>query len=105
TTLNAALAEATAERIAAESALRAKATSAETRAASGQLQNMLAAAEAKLASLRANFGPGYPEVQAAQSEVGALHEALASSPGREVSTLEAAYRQARNEEVNLQTQV
>lgn len=56
------------------------------------LRSQVAAANAKLANLRATFGPEYPEVKSAQAELTELRSHL----DRAVSTTTSAFSQARS---------
>ena len=75
TALSQALAQATSERIRAQSAYQAGARSAAESGASTALRNSLAQARAELAQLQQNFGPSYPDIvskKGADCSAGAL---------------------------------
>ena len=103
--LNNALSGATARRIAAQSAMNASASTADMRGLQSQLRGQLAQAQAELASLRANFGPDYPEVKSRELQVQALRQALDNAMSNNQSELRASYRQAQLEEDALRERV
>lgn len=76
TALNAALAEAVTDRIAAEAALASG--DIPSRDPRSSLKVDLAKAEAELASLRSNFGPAYPPLLEKEAEVASLKASLAT---------------------------
>lgn len=98
-TLNSALAEATARRIAAESAARAGGNSTEGQAA---IRNRIAEVEATLARLRTTLGPENSQVQASEAELRSLRQAQAQETGLSSSEIRARLNAAQREEAELQ---
>ncbi|WP_173204168.1 Wzz/FepE/Etk N-terminal domain-containing protein [Sphingopyxis sp. BSNA05] len=70
------LARATAARIEAESALRASAAAAGAGSASAVLKSRLSEVQAKLASLKSQFGPSYPQIVALEAEEASLKSSM-----------------------------
>jgi len=100
-TLNNALAEATARRIAAESAARAGGDSS----AGGQsaIRSRIAEVQATLARLRTTLGPENSQVQASEAELRSLQQAQAQESGLSGSDLRARLNAAQREEAELQS--
>lgn len=90
--LNEALTLATAARIQAESALAAGDTTGRDTTGSSETRRALAQAEANLAQLRSKFGPGYPEIKAAEAQIAVLRQSVNASSSFENGALQAAYR-------------
>lgn len=103
--LNTALADATTQRIAAQSALSAGVKDEAGLAASASLRARLADAQAQLAELQSKFGPGYPEIKSKQSEIASLRGALSSESGIGDQALRAAFQKASLQEKQLQAKL
>lgn len=108
--LNTALSEATAERIAVEARYRAAGQSgASTEALRNQAINSLRQRRAELAAdyqkLMTQFEPGYPAAKAIQSQISQLDRSITSEERRVSGSLEADYRSAVERERGLQTRV
>lgn len=83
--LNEALAEATAERIRAEAALRSDVDTNSVRDPAAELRRTLAQKQAELANVRATFGPRYERAQSLQAEVNSLQQAVNQATGLDTS--------------------
>ncbi|WP_160599428.1 GumC family protein [Allopontixanthobacter confluentis] len=105
--LNSSLAQATAERIAAQSALGAASTalSAEDEATIRPLRERRAELSAERARLRATAGEEYPTVKALTNQIGQLEREIARAEGRSGSAVRARYRQAAETEQGLRNRV
>ncbi|MXO91343.1 GumC family protein [Pontixanthobacter aquaemixtae] len=103
--LNQALAEATTERIAAQSALNAGVKNEAGQAAAASLRARLAEEQAELAELQSKFGPGYPEIKAKKSEIASLRQALSGEDSVDNEALRAAFRKASLQEQQLQAKL
>ena len=105
--LNAALTEATADRIAAES--RARARGANTASVNNQtlatLRQRRAEASADYARLMTQFLPGYPQAVAVQSQIDELDAAIAREEARISESRTNEYREAAAREADLRAQV
>ncbi len=97
--LNQALNDATARRIAAESAARALSGSSE---GESSIRSSIAQVEASLARLRTTLGPENTQVRAAEAELRSLRSALSQQTGLTGSRLQAQLRAAQREEAELQ---
>lgn len=109
-TLNTALSEATADRIAAEARFRqAGGAGASTEALSNNAINNLRQRRAELAAeyrqLMVRFEPGYPAAQALQEQIDQLDRSIAREEARVSGSLQAEYRQAVQRENALQARV
>ena len=104
--LNAALAEATANRIAAQSRLAGSA-SAETLSNQtiAALRQRRAVAEAQYEQLMVQFEPGYPAAQALQREIASFESAIAAEEARVNDAVRSGYREALARENGLRSQV
>ncbi len=108
--LNAALSQATAERIGTEARYReAGRAGASPEALRNQAINALRQRRAELAAeyqrLMTQFEPGYPTAQAIQSQINQLDRSIASEERRVSGSLEADYRSAVERERGLQDRV
>lgn len=108
--LNGALNEATADRIAVEARYRrAGSAGSSSQALGNSAINNLRERRAQLAAqyeqLMVRFEPGYPEAQAIQAQIAELDRAIAREEGRVSNSLEAEYRQAVAREAALQQRV
>jgi succinoglycan biosynthesis transport protein ExoP len=108
--LNAALAEATAERIRAEArAQQGGRGGASTEALRNQAINNLRQRRAELAAeyqrLMVQFEPGYPAAQAVQTQIDQLDRSIAREEGRVSGSVQAEYREAQQRERTLQARV
>ncbi len=108
--LNAALNEATADRIAAEARYRqAGGSGASPQALDNTAINNLRQRRAELAAeyqqLMVRFEPGYPQAQAIQSQINELDRAIAREESRVSGSLRAEFQQARAREEALQQRV
>lgn len=107
--LNAALAEARAARIEAQSRLGSSAGGASREAlansAISELRQRRAEAAADYAKLLVQFEPGYPAARALESQIAQLDRAIAREEGRVSSSLRNNYDDATRREEALQTQV
>lgn len=108
--LNAALNEATADRIAAEARFRrAGGGGSSAQALENSAINSLRQRRAELAAeyqqLMVRFEPGYPQAQATQSQIEELDRAIAREEGRVSNTIRAEYQQAQAREQALQQRV
>ena len=109
-TLNAALNDATADRIQAEARFRQAGGQGSTaQALTNQAINTLRATRAELAAeyqqMLVRFEPGYPGAQALQSQIEELDSAIAREETRVSGSLAAEYRQARAREQELLSRV
>ena len=109
-TLNGALANATAQRIAAQAALlqanRPDATSeALSNDAISSMRQKRAEAAAEYAKMMIQFEPGYPPAKAAAAQVQALDTAIAREEGRVRSSLQQDYMSAAARETALKARV
>lgn len=109
-TLNAALSQATAERIQAEARYRqAGRAGASTEALRNQAINGLRQRRAELAAeyqrLMVQFEPGYPAAQAIQSQINQLDRSIAREESRITGSQLADYREAQERERALQAKV
>lgn len=108
--LNASLAEATAARIQAEArAEQGGRAGASTEALRNQAINTLRQKRAELAAeyqrLMVQFEPGYPAVQAIQSQLDQLDRSIAREEGRVTGSVQAEYREAAQRESALKARV
>lgn len=107
-TLNQALSNATAQRIAAQSQAAHAGSPNQVSLSNIALNNMRekrAAAAAELARQRAIFEPEYPAVQALQAQVDALDESIAAEERRIQRSATSGYREAAQREAQLRAQV
>lgn len=109
-TLNAALSQATADRIQAEARnSQAGRAGASVEALRNQAINGLRQRRAELAAdyqrLMVQFEPGYPAAQAVQTQIDQLDRSIAREEGRVSGSLQAEYREAADRERALQTKV
>lgn len=106
-TLNSALAEATTERIAAQSALTGSGTALapEDSAAIQPLRQRRAELAAERAQLRATAGEQYPTVRALTEQIAQLDEEIAKAEARSGGAVRARYRQALETEQRLRDRV
>ena len=108
---NAALAEATQERMAAETAARLGARNAGSNmtglnnSALNVMRQQRAAAQAEAARLRAQFGPEYPPVAALTDQLRAMDRSIAAEEGRVVASLRSNFEQAAARERSLAQRV
>jgi capsular exopolysaccharide synthesis family protein len=107
---NAALSQATADRVQVEARYnQAGRSGASTEALRNQAINGLRQRRAELAAdyqrLMVQFEPGYPAAQAIKSQVDQLDRSIAREEGRVSGSLEADYREARERESALQAKV
>ncbi|MEQ8771981.1 MAG: polysaccharide biosynthesis tyrosine autokinase, partial [Erythrobacter sp.] len=91
--LNAALAQAVTDRIAAESALVSGDVSSDGR--DSRLTSELALAEAQLSTMKENFGPDYPLIKQKQSQVESLRASLRAKSTSELESARLRERQLR----------
>ena len=98
--LNTALAQATTNRIAAQSAVRSGAGSEQLGATSGA-RSQLAQARAQLASLRTTFGEQYPQIVALKAQIASLEGALGQETRNTSAAQDAALQRASLEEAQL----
>lgn len=108
--VNTALNEATADRIAAEARFRragAGGSSAEalSNTAINNLRQRRAELNAEYQQLMVRFEPGYPQARAIQSQVEALDQAIAREESRVSGSVQAEYRQAMAREQALRQRV
>ncbi|MCC2981673.1 GumC family protein [Sphingomonas sp. IC4-52] len=108
--LNAALSQATADRIQAEARYQQVGRSgASTEALRNVAINNLRQRRAELAAeyqqLMTRFEPGYPAAQAIQSQINQLDRSIAREEGRVTNSLQADYREAVERERALQAKV
>lgn len=108
--LNAALSQATGDRIQAEARYRQGGRGgASTEALRNQAINNLRQRRAELAAeyqeLMVRFEPGYPAAQAIQSQITQLDRSIAREESRVTGSIEADYREAVQREQALQTRV
>lgn len=101
--LNKALAQATTDRIKAESAMDARAMPVDDPNTStvAQLQQQRSTLSAQLAQLRSNFGPDYPQVRAAQAQIDQLDKEIRHEEGLVQKSNDASYQEALNREQRL----
>ncbi|AIT08367.1 exopolysaccharide biosynthesis protein (plasmid) [Sphingomonas taxi] len=108
-TLNSALAQATAERIAAEARYRETGAGASTEALRNPAINTLRQRRAELRAeyqrLMTQFEPSYPAAQAVQSQIDQLDRSISTEERRATGSLEADYRSAVERERVLQVRV
>ena len=106
-TLNAALAEATTARIAAQSAVEATSTALapEDSAAVQPLRQRRAELAADRAQLRTTAGEQYPTVRALTEQIAQLDQEIAKAESRSGSAVRARYRQALETEQRLRDRV
>ncbi len=108
--LNAALSQATADRIAAEArADQGGRAGASTEALRNQAINNLRQRRAELAAdyqrLMVQFEPGYPAAQAIQNQINQLDRSIAREEARVTGSVQADFREAQQRERALQTRV
>jgi capsular exopolysaccharide synthesis family protein len=108
--INAALAQATADRIQAEArAQQGGSGGASTEALRNQAINSLRQRRAELAAeyqrLMVQFEPGYPAAQAIQKQIDQLDRSIAREEGRVSGSVQADYREAQQRESALQARV
>ncbi len=108
--LNAALSQATADRIQAEAHYReAGAAGSSTEALRNQAINTLRQKRAELAAdyqrLMTQFEPGYPAAKAIQSQITQIDRSIAREESRVSGSIEADFRQAEGREQALKTKV
>lgn len=108
--LNAALTQATADRIQAEAKYQQGGRSgASAEALRNQAINSLRQRRAELAAdyqrLMVQFEPGYPAAKAIQSQIDQLDRSIAREEGRVSGSLQAEFREARERETALQAKV
>ncbi|MFM2410790.1 MAG: hypothetical protein RL481_1618, partial [Pseudomonadota bacterium] len=107
--LNSALAQATADRIAAESRAgqRSGSVSAESlnNAMIGQLRQRRAEVAAEYAKLMVQFEPGYPAARALSEQLRVLDSNIAREEGRVLSSRSAEFREAAQREASLKREV
>jgi len=96
------LARATAARIEAESALRANAAAAGSVDASAGLKSRLSEVQAKLASLKSQFGPSYPQIVALSAEEASIRSSMQGASNDMSRELQANLRKALLQEQALQ---
>ena len=106
-TLNAALAEATADRITAESAARQSSgnENALANTALNNLREARAEAQSEYNKLMVQFEPGYPAAKALESKISSLSKSIAAEETRSKSGTLARYNEAKNRELELQRKV
>ena len=107
---NTALAQARAQRIAAENALRqgsrsGTSTASVTNVALGGLRQRRAETAAELARLRSQFEPEYPPVQALTAQLQQLDRTISAEESRIVASLQGEFRQAQGREAELSSRV
>lgn len=108
--LNAALSQATADRIQAEARYRQMGSAgASTEALRNQAINNLRQRRAELSAeyrrLMVQFEPSYPAAQAVQSQISQLDQSISREEGRVSGSLQADYREAQERERALQSKV
>lgn len=108
--LNSALNEATADRIAAEARFRragggGSSVEALGNTAINNLRQRRAEFAAEYEQLMVRFEPGYPQARAIQSQIDALDQAIAREESRVSSSVESEYRQALAREQALRQRV
>ncbi len=108
--LNAALSQATADRIQAEARYRQMGgAGASTEALRNQAINNLRQRRAELSAeyrrLMVQFEPSYPAAQAVQSQISQLDQSISREEGRVSGSLQADYREAQERERALQSKV
>ena len=108
--LNTALNEATADRIAAEARFRragggGSSAEALSNTAINNLRQRRAELNAEYQELMIRFEPGYPEARAIQSQIEALDQAIAREESRVSGSVRAEYRQAEAREQALRQRV
>lgn len=108
--LNAALSQATADRIQSEARYREAGTSgSSTEALRNQAINTLRQKRAELAAdyqrLMIQFEPGYPAAKAIQSQINQIDRSIAREESRVSGSIEADFRQAEGREQSLKTKV
>ena len=105
--LNAELAQATADRIIAESQARQRAgnENALGNAALNSLREERAKAQAEYAKLMVQFEPEYPAAKAIESQISALNQSIAAEEARSRTGTSARYGEALERERKLQEQV
>ncbi len=107
--LNAALSQATADRIQAEARFRQTSSGVSTEALRNQAINSLRQKRAELAAeyqqLMVRFEPGYPTAQALKSQIDQLDRSIAREEGRVSGSLGVDYREAVGREEALQRKV
>ena len=108
--LNAALSQATADRIAAESRVRGAAAAGQsTEALRNQAINNLRQRRAELAAdyqrLMVQFEPDYPPARAIQSQIDQLDRSIGREESRVSGSVQADYRQAQQRETALRDRV
>jgi succinoglycan biosynthesis transport protein ExoP len=96
------LTSATAARIEAESALRANAVIADSNGVSTVLKSRLSEVQAKLASLKSQFGPSYPQIVALAAEEASLRSSMQGASDDVSRGLQANLRKALLQEQALQ---
>ena len=108
-TLNSELAQATADRIAAQTGLEATRGSVSGLSLNNEAINGLrqrrAEAQAEYSRLLVQFEPGYPRAKALAQQISSLETAIAREEGRVTANLQSAYRQNAARESRLQDQV
>lgn len=108
-TLNAALSQATADRIQAEARFRESGAGVSTEALRNQAINSLRQKRAELAAeyqqLMVRFEPGYPTAQALKSQIDQLDRSIAREESRVSGSLAVDYREAVGREDALQKKV
>jgi len=105
--LNAELAQATADRIVAESGARQRSGNANALAngALNSLREERAKAQADYAKLMVQFEPEYPAAKAIESQISALNQSISAEEARSRAGTSARYREAIEREQKLQEQV
>ena len=105
--LNAELAQATADRIIAESGARQRSgnENALANSALNSLREERAKAQAEYAKLMVQFEPEYPAAKAIESQISALNRSIAGEEARSRAGTSARYREALQRERKLQEQV
>lgn len=105
--LNAELAQATADRIVAESEARQQSgnKNALANGALNSLREERAKAQAEYAKLMVQFEPEYPAAKAIESQISALNRSISSEEARSRAGTSARYREALERERKLQEQV
>ncbi len=106
-TLNAALAEAIADRISAESEANARAgnKNALTNITLNNLREERAKVQAEYAKLMVQFEPEYPSAKALFTQIAALDRSIVAEEARSRTGTSARYREALDREQQLRTQV
>ncbi len=105
--LNAELAQATADRIVAESEARQRSgnKNALANGALNSLREERAKAQAEYAKLMVQFEPEYPAAKAIESQIAALNKSISAEEARSQAGTSARYREAVEREQNLERQV